>query len=94
MKDVNYTRIALVTGTILLIPLLAMQLTDEVNWNLFDFIVVGVMLIGTGLIYELFVNRLPTPRQRLVAGLVLLAALLLAWAELSVGIFGSPFAGS
>jgi hypothetical protein len=37
-QNKNIIRIALATAFILLIPLLAMQFTDEVNWDLADFI--------------------------------------------------------
>ena len=43
-------------AVILLIPLMAMQFTEEVNWELTDFIVAGVLLLGTGLVCE-FVMR-------------------------------------
>ncbi len=41
---------------LLLIPLMAMQFTDEVNWTLSDFVVAGALLLGTVLICE-FVIR-------------------------------------
>lgn len=58
MKTGNTTykaaiRIALATGFLLLLPLLAMQFTNEVVWDLADFIVAGVLLFGTGLTYKL-----------------------------------------
>lgn len=46
-------KIFLITATILLIPLIAMQFTDEVNWDLTDFIVAEAILLGFGLLYEL-----------------------------------------
>ena len=39
MQNKNIIRITLTTAFILLLPLLAMQFTDEVNWNLTDFAV-------------------------------------------------------
>lgn len=39
-------RVALVTGLLLLVPLVAMQFTDEVRWNLADFVVAGALLFG------------------------------------------------
>lgn len=87
-------RVGLVTALILSVPLVAMQFSDEVDWNLFDFIVMGVLLGSTGLAYELVVRRVTDVRQRFILAALLLGALLLIWAELAVGVFGSPYAGS
>ena len=45
------------TGLLLLIPLIAMQFTDQVNWSLSDFAVMGVLLISTGLICEFVLRK-------------------------------------
>lgn len=37
METKTIARIAAVTGLLLLVPLVAMQFTDSVNWNAFDF---------------------------------------------------------
>ena len=42
--------IALVTALVLLLPLLAMQFTDGVDWGVFDFVLAGVLVGGTGLL--------------------------------------------
>lgn len=88
--------IAIIIGTlvILSIPLIAMQFSDEVQWGPFDFLIIGTLLLGTGLAYELFSTKLTTRMQRGVLAIVLLVILFLIWAELAVGIFGTPFAGS
>ena len=78
----------------LLLPLMAMQFTDQVNWNLADFIVAGVLLFGAGLTYELVTREGGTVAYRVTAGIAIAAALLLVWMELAVGIFGTPWAGS
>lgn len=93
MKTDNIIRIVIGTALILMVPLLAMLVADEVNRGLFDFIVIGTLLIGTGLMYELATTRV-IAKYRAVIAVVLVAALLLAWAELAVGVFGTPFAGS
>ena len=41
--------LALATVLILLLPLITMQFTDEVIWNLADFIVAGILIFGFGL---------------------------------------------
>jgi hypothetical protein len=76
----------LTTATLLLIPLIAMQFTDEVNWTLFDFVAAGVLLLGTGTMCELAIRKISNPKYRIAACTVLLAFLLLIWAELAVGI--------
>jgi uncharacterized membrane protein len=58
MRNKNIIRIALVTAAILAIPLVAMQFTDEVDWGLSDFIIIGALLLGTGLMYELIVKKI------------------------------------
>jgi len=79
---------------ILFIPLIAMNLSNDVNWTLFDFIVVGVLLVGTGLTLEFILRKIKTLKYRIIFGIILFVVLFLIWAELSVGIFGTPFAGS
>lgn len=79
---------------ILLIPLIAMNFTNEVNWKIFDFLVAGVLLIGTGLTLEFILRKIKTLRYRILFGIALFVVLFLIWAELAVGIFGTPFAGS
>jgi hypothetical protein len=53
--DVSYTpgaRIVLATAFVLLLPLIAMQFTDEVDWGVFDFVFAGVLLAGSGLLLQ------------------------------------------
>lgn len=92
-RNKNIIRTVLATALILLVPLLAMQFTDEVNWDLADFAVVGTLLIGTGLMYELAAGKVSNTQYRVAIGVALVAALLLVLAELAVGIFGTPFGG-
>jgi hypothetical protein len=71
----------------LLLPLVAMQVTDEVTWTGFDFIAAAVLLIGAGLAFELVV-RLPfSKRARAVAVLAIGAFVTLLWAHGAVGVF-------
>lgn len=85
-------KIACFTLIMLSTPLIAMQFSDEVNWNWFDFLIMGVLLFGTGLIYELFIKRVKNKQKRMLLALALAITFLLIWAELAVGIFGSPIA--
>ncbi len=79
---------------ILLIPFIAMGFTNEVNWSVFDFLVIGVLLFGAGLVLELILRKVKTLSYRIILGIALFAVLLLVWVELAVGIFGTPLAGS
>ncbi len=74
---------------ILLLPLLAMQITDEVVWDLADFAVAGTLLVGTGLTYELAARKAGNIAYRAAVGVALAAALLLVWINLAVGIIGA-----
>ena len=52
------------------------------------------LLLGTGLMCELVMRKVSNIKYRVAICRVLLAALVLIWIELAVGIFGTPFAGS
>lgn len=78
---------------LLLIPLIAMQFTEEVAWTGTDFLIAGVLLLGTGLLLELAIRKIRNIKIRVAFIVVLLLALLLLWAELAVGIFGTPLSG-
>lgn len=86
--------IVLAVVFILLIPFTAMQFTDEVDWKLFDFLLMGTLLLGNGLLCELVIRRVRNLDYRIGIIALLLVVLFLIWAELAVGIFGMPFAGS
>ena len=82
----GFTWVAIITALLLMIPLVAMQFTDEVNWNIGDFIIMGAMLSGIGSLFVL-VSRKVQSRQRIVIGAVLAILFLWLWAELAVGVF-------
>lgn len=81
-------------GTLfLLIPLIAMQFTNEVDWTMFDFVVAGVLLYGTGFTSEFVLRKVRNKKYRLGICAGLLVALFIIWAELAIGILRSPFPG-
>ena len=71
-----------------------MQFTDEVNWSILDFVIAGTLLFGTGVLCELALRKIKSFKYRLAILTCILLVLLAIWAELAVGIFGTPFAGS
>ena len=66
-----------------------MQFTEEVHWDLFDFVVMGGLLFGVGLAYELVARRSGNTVYRIAFGVGLVAAFLLAWVNGAVGIIGN-----
>jgi hypothetical protein len=90
------TTLKILIGTmgLLLIPFITMLFTDEVNWKVGDFAIMGTLLFGAGHLMEWIWRKLAaSPYRWLVVGIIILAFLLI-WGELAVGIFGTPFAGS
>jgi hypothetical protein len=79
---------------LLSVPLIAMQFTDEVKWSTFDFIVAGILLVGTGLAVEFVLRTIRSTQKRILLCGCILFALFLVWAELAVGIFSTPWAGN
>jgi hypothetical protein len=94
MQNKRLIGLVLTVALLLLIPLVAMQFTEEVNWSLSDFVVMGVLLLGTGLMCELVMRTVNKIKYRIAICGALLTVLVLIWIELAVGIFGTPFAGS
>ncbi len=93
----NNTRLLAILATataILLVPLIEMQFTTEVDWGPFDFLIMGILLYGTGLTCELVLRKVKTTTSRIILCAIILVILFLTWAELAVGVFGTPFAGS
>ncbi len=86
-ENKRFIGILLTVALLLLIPLIAMEFSDEVNWTLLDFIAAGVLLLGTGLMCELVLRKVKKTKHRIAICLAILAMLLLIWAELAVGIF-------
>ena len=84
----------LVATVILVIPLVAMLFTNEVNWSLYDFIIATIELYSFSFAIEYTLRVIKSKKQRMLGITILLLLLLLLWVELAVGLFGSPFAGN
>ena len=92
MRNLYFIIIAVVV--LLFIPLLAMQFTKEVNWDLFDFIAASVLLMGAGLAGVIILMKVRKIEFRFILLLLLIMVVVITWAELAVGIFGSPLTGN
>ena len=86
MQNRVFAWIALATCWILLVPMVAMQFTAEVNWTVMDFIVMGTLLFGAASMYVLIARQVPQKYWPAV-GVLCAAAVLYLWAELAVGVF-------
>lgn len=73
---------------LLLLPLVAMQFTQEVVWDGLDFLVFAVMLALAGGALEIGARLSRSLAYRVGYGLAVAAAFILVWANLAVGIIG------
>jgi len=94
MKNKRLMLILTTAAILLSIPYIAMQFTTDVDWNITDFAIMGVLLFGTGLLCELVLRMVKSMESRILICGAVLFVFFLIWAELAVGIFGTPFAGS
>ena len=88
-KNKRLIIILLAAAFILLLPLVAMQFTDEVVWGPVDFVFAGCLLFGAGLTYELAARKTSNFTYRAAVIIALAAAFILIWANAAVGIIGS-----
>jgi hypothetical protein len=79
---------------LLLIPLFGNLFSNQVNWSLFDFIVMGLLLVLTGLSIHFIKEKVRNKKLRIVPIIFVIIIFLMIWAELAIGVFGSPIAGS
>ena len=78
---------------VLLIPLVGVIFYD-LDWSEFDFLVMASLILSLSIFINLIIYYLNSSRLKLLLVFILVILFLLIWAELAVGIFGTPFAGS
>jgi len=78
---------------VLLLPLIGVILFD-LDWNIFDFLIMGLLILFFSIAINLILNHLKSSKLRLILVLMSVILFLLIWAELAVGVFGTPFAGT
>ena len=78
---------------VLLLPLIGVILFD-LDWNIFDFLIMGLLILFFSIAINLILNHLNSSKLRLILVLMLVILFLLIWAELAVGVFGTPFSGT
>lgn len=75
---------------LLLVPLIAMRFSAEVNWTALDFVFAYVVLAGAGLTFWAINRRAPNWTYRFATALAVGASLALVWVNLAVGFIGEP----
>lgn len=75
------------TLALLLVPLVAMPFTNEVNWGIEDFRAAGVLLFVAGMTYSLATRLARSTVQRVAIAVLVLAVFGTVWAQLAVGLF-------
>lgn len=85
----SISAVAIATALILMVPLIAMQFTSEVNWGVFDFIIMGALIFSGGVSFVLVARYAANFLHRLAVAAAIGSTLLLIWANLAVGLIGS-----
>jgi len=86
--------ILLIIPFLLLLPLLAMQFSDEVNWTVFDFMAMALLLSLVAILIEITLRLKIIRNYKIILFLSIVAFFFLLWAELAVGLFDSMLGGS
>ena len=90
----NFQKMYLITfGFVLSIILLFNIISDEFDWDLFDFSILFIMMILAGASFEFVSRIIKNEKNQKILFVIIIFSFLLIWAELGVGIFNSPFAG-
>ena len=81
-------------GLLLIVPVLGNRYIDGFDWKWLDFVIAAFLLLSTGLACEFVLRKVKRLEYRLALVGVILFALFVVWAELAVGLIGTPLAGS
>jgi hypothetical protein len=79
-------RVALVTACILAVPLVGALVSDEWTWSVFDFVIAGALLGGTGMLLELAMRKPRNIALRAAAAAIGVAAIVLGNADDAPGL--------
>lgn len=87
MGKIRFKQILMIVTGMLLIPMIAMQFTEEVNWGMADFLIGGFTLLFAGMGIDYFLREIKNPKLKIIFILLVVMFILLLWAELAVGVF-------
>lgn len=80
---------AICAFAIILIPLIAMQFSQEVNWDMFDFLIAWILIFGAGFTFQLISMKTEAISYKIATGLAVFASLAILWVNGAVGIIGN-----
>ena len=92
--NLSISKKALYPLALLIIPLLGVLLTNVVEWGVFDFLLMGSLLLVLGIAINLILLNIKYSNKRIAIIFILILIFLLIWVELAVGVFNTPFAGT
>jgi dipeptide/tripeptide permease len=94
MINSRFKKLLISSTVILTIPILGKLYTDDFQWALPDFIIGAMLLYGTSFMIDVILRKVQKKSHRLALSGLILLVLLCIWAELAVGLIGTPFAGN
>jgi dipeptide/tripeptide permease len=94
MINSRFKKLLISSTVILTIPILGKLFTDDFQWALPDFIIGAMLLYGTSFMIDVIMRKVQKKSHRIALSGLILLVLLCIWAELAVGLIGTPFAGN
>ena len=96
MGSLKWLRFPLFTTFgLLAIPLITMNFTDEVQWNIGDFVIAGILIFTVLSALRYVRTKYDSNNKSRTKWILIIAVLfILLWMEMAVGLFNSPLAGS
>ena len=94
MLNSRLKRLLIISTSILSIPVLGKLFTDDFQWALPDFFIAAILLYGTGIMIDFILRKVQKKSHKIALNGLILLVLLCIWAELAVGLIGTPFAGN
>jgi len=79
--------------SLLLIPLVGSQFTTEIQWDMYDYLAAALLLGAGAWSIEGILQSQKSKHLKKIGVVILLLLFLILWAEMAVGLFGSPLAG-
>ena len=78
---------------VLLVPVMGV-IFFELDWSGFDFLFMTLLILSFSILINFILYYLSSSEFKFLIIFILVIIFILIWAELAVGIFGTPFAGS